>query len=60
MIKLSNVRIPINYNEETLRQEAARKLHTRESVISRAELFRLSSATGTRKSTVPTSIPSPP
>ncbi len=42
MIKLSNVRIPINYNEETLRQEAARKLHTRESVISRAELFRLS------------------
>ena len=42
MIKLSNVRLPINYNKDILRAEAARKLHTKESIISRAELFRLS------------------
>lgn len=42
MIKLSNVRLPLKYGKETLRAEAARKLHTREDIISRAELFRLS------------------
>lgn len=42
MIKLSNVRLPLKYDKETLRAEAARKLHTKESIIPLAELFRLS------------------
>ncbi len=42
MIKLNNVRLPLNFNDDILRAEAARKLHTKESIISRAELFRLS------------------
>ncbi len=42
MIKLSNVRLPLKYDGDILRAEAARKLHTREGIISRAELFRLS------------------
>ena len=42
MIKLSNVRLPIDFTDETLKTEAARKLHTKESIIKFARLFRLS------------------
>ena len=42
MIKLSNVRLPIGFTDETLKIETARKLHTKESIIKFARLFRLS------------------